>query len=72
VRLKTDKHPTGWGGVALAAQQWADEFEAKKEIKRVSGEIEGLFGLKGEGQVSFVGDIFYGVWNFRKGNGVEG
>jgi hypothetical protein len=70
VRLKTDKHPTGWGGVALAAQQWADEFEARKDVKRFRGEIEGLVGVKGE--MSFVGDIFSGVWNAGKGKGVEG
>ncbi len=56
----------------LAAQQWADEFEARKEVKRLRGEIEGLVGVKVEGVVSFVGDIFSGVWNVRKERKVEG
>ncbi|KAE9371263.1 hypothetical protein N431DRAFT_467453 [Stipitochalara longipes BDJ] len=69
VRLKTDKYPTGSSGVILAVYQWADEFEAKEEIRKLNGEIDSL--LRGKREHSWVvancWDIFSVVWKAGKG-----
>jgi len=72
-RLRTDKYPTGWGGVALAAQQWTDEFDAKKEVRLLKEEIEGLLGVKGEEKWVWREDVgFCVVWRAGKGGVLGG
>ncbi|PMD62853.1 uncharacterized protein K444DRAFT_661906 [Hyaloscypha bicolor E] len=51
-KLKTDKFPQGRGGIFLAAQRWADEYEARGEVKRFKGEILGFGWGGGRGEVS--------------------
>jgi hypothetical protein len=66
-KLKTDKFPHGRGGIFLAAQKWADEYEAKEEVKRLKGEIWGLFGVEGEERFLEWPEILCVSWQAEKG-----
>jgi hypothetical protein len=66
-KLKTDQFPQGRGSIFLVAQRWADEYEAKEEVKRLKGEIWGLVGAESEERFLEWPEILCVSWEAEKG-----